>query len=512
MALSTLLRRIPATAAARRSVLRSSPQSAAFSTERPVARNASFASWTDDDVTHFRNVLGRPEAVLTELDDTVSYTVDWLKKYKAQSQHQLVLKPKTTEEVSEILKYCHARNLPVVPQGGNTGLVGGSVPVFDEIVLSTSAMNSVIDFDEVSGILVCEAGCILENLDNYVAKKGYMMPLDLGAKGTCQIGGNVSANAGGLRLLRYGSLHGTVLGVEAVLADGTIVDCLSTMRKDNTGYDLKQLFIGSEGTLGVVTKVSILTPPRSSSVNVALLGCEDFEAVQRTFVEAKKHLGEVLSAVEFMDRQSLDMVLSQQDWHKDPLETNCPYYILIETSGSNSTHDMEKLEGFLEEAMGSGTVVDGTVAQDTVQARKLFGIREDITLALSSRGYVYKYDLSLPISQYYQIVEETREKLAPLGAEVVCFGHLGDCNLHLNISTLAYNEKVFNEIEPFVFEFTSKYRGSISAEHGIGTHKPSYLHLSKSANAIKLMKQMKTMMDPKGILNPYKVLPEVVEE
>lgn len=524
---------------ARRSLLARANASAvaAFSTEHPVTRNASFASWNDDDVAHFRNVLGRPEAVLTDLDDTAPFNVDWLKKYKSESQHQLVLKPKTTEEVSQILKYCNERGLPVVPQGGNTGLVGGSVPVFDEIVLSTSAMNSVVDFDEVSGILVCEAGCILENLDTYVAKRGYMMPLDLGAKGTCQIGGNVSANAGGLRLLRYGSLHGTVLGVEAVLADGTVIDCLSTMRKDNTGYDLKQLFIGSEGTLGVVTKVSILTPPRSSSVNVALLGCEDFEAVQRAFVEAKKHLGEVLSAVEFMDRQSLDMVLSQQDWHKDPLETNCPYYILIETSGSNSTHDMEKLEAFLEDAMGSGTVVDGTVAQDTVQARKLFAIREDITLALSSRGYVYKYDLSLPISQYYRIVEETREKLTPLGAEVVCFGHLGDCNLHLNISTLEYDEKVFSAIEPFVFEFTCKYyqqllrclrkghaltmmvcfflpstakhRGSISAEHGIGTHKPSYLHLSKSENAIALMKQMKNMMDPKGILNPYKVLPGV---
>lgn len=444
--------------ALRRPVPAAAAATASFSSERSLTRDPRFVAWTDEDVAHFRRVL-RPESVLTDADDTAPHAVDWLGKYRAQAPRSLVLKPRSTEEVAAVLRHCHARRLAVVPQGGNTGLVGGSVPVFDEIVLSTSAMNRVLDFDAVSGILVCEAGCVLENLDNYVAKEGYMMPLDLGAKGTCQIGGNVSANAGGLRLLRYGSLHGTVLGVEAVLADGTVVDCLSTMRKDNTGYDLKQLFIGSEGTLGVVTKVSILTPPRSSSVNVALLGCEDFEAVQRTFVEAKKHLGEVLSAVEFMDRQSLDMVLSQQDWHKDPLESPCPYYILIETSGSNSTHDMEKLEAFLEDAMGSGTVVDGTVAQDAAQARKLFSIREDITLALSSRGYVYKYDLSLPISQYYRIAEETREKVAPLGAEVVCFGHLGDCNLHLNISTLEYDEKVFNAIEPFVFEFTCTCQG-----------------------------------------------------
>jgi D-2-hydroxyglutarate dehydrogenase len=475
----------------------------AFST---LARNPALASWTDEDKSYFQQLL-KPESVLTDADDTAAFTVDWLKKYKAQSSHQMVLKPKTTEQVSAILRYCNERGLPVVPQGGNTGLVGGSVPVYDEIVLSTSSMSSVVSFDEVSGILVCEAGCILENLDNYVAKHGYMMPLDLAAKGTCQIGGNVAANAGGLRLLRYGSLHGTVLGIEAVLADGTVIDCLSTMRKDNTGYDLKQLFIGSEGTLGVVTKVSILTPPRSSSKNVALLACEDFASVQKAFVEAKKNLGEVLSAVEFMDRQSLDMVLSQQDWTKDPLETPSPFYVLIETSGSNADHDMEKLEAYLEDVMGSGVVVDGTVAQDEAQAHKLFMLREDVSMSLSSRGYVYKYDISLPMNQYYKIVEEVREKMAPLGAEVVGFGHMGDCNLHLNISTLEYDEKVFKSLEPYVFEWTSKYRGSISSEHGIGTHKPSYLHLSKSANAIKLMQQMKSMMDPKGILNPYKVLP-----
>ncbi|KAI9986899.1 hypothetical protein PInf_025868 [Phytophthora infestans] len=456
-------------------------QFGAFSAVRAFytpTRNPAHASWTDDDKTYFQKLL-KPESVLTDADDTETYTVDWLKKYKAQSSHQMVLKPKTTEQVSAILKYCNERILPIVPQGGNTGLVGGSVPVYDEIVLSTSSMNNVISFDEVSGILVCEAGCILENLDNHVAKHGYMMPLDLGAKGTCQIGGNVATNAGGLRLLRYGSLHGTVLGIEAVLADGTVIDCLSTMRKDNTGYDLKQLFIGSE----------------------------DFEACQKAFVEAKKNLGEVLSAVEFMDRQSLDMVLSQQDWTKDPLEMPSPFYVLIETSGSNSDHDMEKLEAYLEDVMGSGVVVDGTVAQDEAQAQKLFMLREDVSMSLSSRGYVYKYDISLPMDQYYKVVEEVREKMAPLGAEVVGFGHMGDCNLHLNISTLEYDEKVFNALEPYVFEWTSKYRGSISSEHGIGTHKPSYLHLSKSDNSIQLMRQMKQMMDPKGILNPYKVLP-----
>lgn len=470
------------------------------------ARKNALASWNDHDKAYFQQLLN-PESVLTDADDTEAFTIDWLKKYKAQSNHQMVLKPKTLEQVSSILNYCNDRNIPVVPQGGNTGLVGGSVPVFDEIVLSMSSMNKVISFDDVSGILVCEAGCVLENLDNYVAKHGYMMPLDLGAKGTCQIGGNIATNAGGLRLLRYGSLHGTVLGIEAVLADGTVIDCLSTMRKDNTGYDLKQLFIGSEGTLGVVTKVSILTPPRSSSRNVAFLACNDFLSCQKAFVEAKKKLGEILSAVEFMDRQSIDMILTQQDWITDPLASPSPFYVLIETSGSNSDHDMEKLEAYLEDVMGSGIVTDGTVAQDEAQVKKLFMLREDISMSLSSRGYVYKYDISLPIDKYYTIVEDVRKKLAPFGAEVVGFGHLGDCNLHLNISTLEYDEKVFNALEPYVFEWTSKYRGSISSEHGIGMHKPSFLHLSKSDESIQLMRQMKEMMDPNGILNPFKILP-----
>ncbi|OQR88185.1 D-2-hydroxyglutarate dehydrogenase, mitochondrial precursor [Achlya hypogyna] len=484
----------------RSSLVRALPTARAFSTAG-IPRGA-FAKLNDADVAHLRSVC---KSVLTAPDEVAPFNSDWLNKYHGQSQ--LVLRPKTTQEVSEILKYCNEKKLAVVPQGGNTGLVGGSVPVHDEIILSLGNMNQVEAFDEVSGIIVCQAGCILENLDTYAGKHGYMMPLDLGAKGTCQIGGNAATNAGGLRLLRYGSLHGSILGIEAVLADGTIVDCLSTMRKDNTGYDLKQLFIGSEGTLGVITKLSVLTPPRSTAVNVALLGCESFDAVKAAFVQARQNLGEILSAVEFMDRQSLDMVMSQQPSLADPLESACPFYVLLETSGSNEAHDMEKLEAYLESVMEAGTVIDGTVAQDAAQAKKLFGIREDITLSLSSRGHVYKYDLSIPIDDYYKIVEDTRAALADHDAEVVAFGHLGDCNIHLNISTLKYNDAVQKALEPFLFEWTAKRRGSVSAEHGIGTHKPRFLHLSKTPDAIHMMRQMKQVFDPNGILNPYKVLP-----
>lgn len=259
---------------------------------------------------------------------------------KFRGHTKLVLKPSTTEEVSKILKYCNDNLLAVVPQGGNTGLVGGSVPVFDEIVINLQKMNEIRSFDEVSGILVADAGVILENADNYLAERNHIFPLDLGAKGSCFIGGNVATNAGGLRLLRYGSFHGNVLGLEAVLPDGTIVDDLSTLRKNNTGYDLKQLFIGGEGTIGIITKVSIICPRRSPAVNVAYFGLESYEKVQQAFIEAKGHLSEILSAFELMDGRTQKLV-NRVTGKKMPLEGEHPFYCLIETSGSNTDHDGE---------------------------------------------------------------------------------------------------------------------------------------------------------------------------
>lgn len=237
--------------------------------DRYPVKRGNFATITDADVKHFESLLGT-NRVITDASDIQPNNVDFLRAVRGFSQ--VLLKPKTTEEVSAILQHCNARKLAVCPQGGNTGLVGGSVPVFDEIVLSTQLMDKIEHINDVSGILTCQSGCILEKLEEQVSEKGLCMPLDLGAKGSCHIGGNVSTNAGGLRLLRYGNLHGSVLGVEAVKADGTVLDLLSDFKKDNTGYHLKHLFIGSEGTLGVVTKVSIACPTASKAVNVAFLG------------------------------------------------------------------------------------------------------------------------------------------------------------------------------------------------------------------------------------------------
>ncbi|KAL0547121.1 hypothetical protein IC582_017044 [Cucumis melo] len=469
-----------------------------------VQRNPSFSRLNSDDIEFFRSILGEKNVVQDE-DRLLDANTDWLRKYRGSSK--LLLQPRSTEEVSQILKYCNSRDLPVVPQGGNTGLVGGSVPVFDEVIINLRLMNDIVSFDKVSGILVCEAGGILENLSSFLDNQGFIMPLDLGAKGSCQIGGNVSTNAGGLRLVRYGSLHGSVLGLEVVLADGRVLDMLGTLRKDNTGYDLKHLFIGSEGTLGIITKISILTPPKLPAINVAFLGCKDYSSCQKLLVDAKRKLGEILSAFEFLDNMSMDLVLNHLEGIRNPLPpTMHNFYVLLETTGTDESYDKEKLEAFLLRSMEGGLVSDGVLAQDINQISSFWQIREGIPEALMKAGAVYKYDLSLPVEKMYDLVEEMRTRLGN-SAKVIGYGHLGDGNLHLNISTPQYDDAVFAQIEPFVYEWTSNHRGSISAEHGLGLMKANKITYSKSPEIVQIMGSIKKLLDPRGILNPYKVLP-----
>ncbi|XP_049931667.1 D-2-hydroxyglutarate dehydrogenase, mitochondrial isoform X1 [Nymphaea colorata] len=472
-----------------------------------VARDPSFAKITAEDINYFRKILGVKNVIQDE-DRLIASNTDWMRKYKGSSQ--LLLQPSSTEEVSQILKYCNFRRLAVVPQGGNTGLVGGSVPVFDEVIINVGLLNNITSLDKVSGILVCEAGCILENLDSFLSDHGLMMPLDLGAKGSCQIGGNISTNAGGLRFVRYGSLRGSVLGIEAVLANGSILDLLGTLRKDNTGYDLKQLFIGIEGSLGIVTKVSIMTPARLPSTNLAFLACKDYKSCQKLLYEAKCRLGEILSAFEFLDSESMNMVITYLEGVRNPFpSSDYNFYVLIETTGSTESHDKEKLESFLMKSMEGGLISDGVVAQDMNQTSSFWRIREGISEALVRAGAVYKYDLSLPVEKIYEIVEEMRSRLGQ-SATVLGYGHLGDGNLHLNVSVPEYDDKVSAKIEPFVYEWTSKHRGSISAEHGLGQMKANEIHYSKPVEAVQLMASIKKLLDPNGIMNPYKVLPQSV--
>ncbi|KAM4772157.1 D-2-hydroxyglutarate dehydrogenase, mitochondrial isoform 1-T2 [Rhinophrynus dorsalis] len=460
-----------------------------------------FSQVTTQDLEYFKSVV--PGRVITDEDDLKSHNIDWLRTVRGDSK--VLLRPQNTEEVSKILRYCNEKNLALTPQGGNTGLVGGSVPVFDEIIISTALMDQVISFDDVSGALVCQAGCILESLNQYLGERGYIMPLDLGAKGSCHIGGNLATNAGGLRLLRYGSLRGTVLGLEAVLPDGSVLNCLNSLRKDNTGYDLKQLFIGSEGTLGIITAVSILCPRKPSAVNVALLGCESFAKVLQVFTLCRDLLGEILSAYEFLDTESMRVVQTHLKL-RNPLQAS-PFYILIETSGSSAQHDEEKLNAFLDKALESGLVMAGTVATDQGKIMSLWALRERITEALAHDGYVYKYDLSVPVEKLYALVEEIRDRLGTSARRVVGYGHLGDGNLHLNVTAESHSDTLLAALEPFVYEWTSQHCGSISAEHGLGFKKRDHIYYSKPREAVQLMQRLKLMLDPKGIMNPYKTIP-----
>lgn len=486
------------------------PPLAARATVRAAAPPRSHRAYNtvcESDLAFFRGVLGADGAVVTDAADLQQFNEDWLGKYRGRAP--VALLPSTTEHVRRILQHCSARNIAVVPQGGNTGLVGGSVPVQSELVLSLRRMNRIRHFDAVSGVVQCDAGVVLEELGAYLADRGHTVPLDLGAKGSCHIGGNVSTNAGGIRYLRYGSLHGSVLGLEVVLADGAVLDTMTTLRKDNTGYDLKQLFIGGEGTLGVVTAVSLLAAPKPASVNVCFLGVQDYPAVLRVFQAAKHHLGEILSAYEFMDHTSLSYPLQQLQGARHPLSQRFPFYVLVETSGSNGEHDQAKLEVFLEEVMSSGAVEDGALAQDESQKASLWALREEIGPSLGACGAVYKYDVSIPHADMYALVEDVRHHLrgAVAPERIAGYGHVGDANLHLNILTEAFTEEMTERIEPFVYEWIAGRGGSVSAEHGIGYMKPHKLHYSKSPCAIALMRQLKEALDPAGILNPYKVLP-----
>jgi FAD/FMN-containing dehydrogenase len=437
------------------------------------------------DISHFKSILG-PDGVITCSDELQSYNTDWLKRARGQSA--VVLRPKSTAHVSQILAHCNNRKLAVVPQGGNTGLVGGSIAVHDEVVLSMASMNKILDFDRASGVLSCEAGCVLQNLEQAVNAHGFLMPIDLGAKGSCHIGGNVATNAGGIRLVRYGSLHGSVLGLEVVLADGRILDMMSALRKNNTGYHLKNLFIGSEGTLGVVTRVSIATPRKCNSVNVALLALNSFEDTVACLHELRAHLNEILSGVEFLDRGCMRLVsnyISKFAPDATTFDSEYPFYLLVETSGSNTRHDREKLMAALESVMANRLVQDGIVSESDAQAKALWRLREDTPVSLSAAGAVYKYDLSMPTSSMYAIVDDMKKAL-PLDFQVFGYGHIGDGNLHLNILVprfgpathlllLFVNDSAFvyrfddeyrRLIEPRVYEWVRDVRGSVSAEHG----------------------------------------------
>ena len=471
-------------------------------------RDERFATVTDEDIAKFSTMLDSA-SIVTDESDLIGYNTDWMGRYRGHSK--IVLKPRTTGEVSRIMKYCNERRIAITPQGGNTGMVGGSVPVYDEVIVNTSSLNQVISFDKNDGVVIAESGVILEKLDDYVAQFGYRIPLNLGAKGSCQIGGNLATNAGGSKMVADGPLRAAVLGLEAVLPDGRILNTLSSCRKDNTGYDIKQLFIGAEGTLGIITRAAIACVPRSSQSYTVALAVQDFQNVPNLLHLAKKNLGTSLTTFEYMDSTSIR--ITQQLDHianaNIPIDSNVgTCWILIESTNGDS------MENFVELALDSGHAIDGVIAENESQASALWELRESMPEGImrAGTGGAFKYDVSLPIAKFEDCVIEAGKRArnaANFGAiHAIGFGHIGDGNLHLNVAVEENNDMahVRNALEPWIYEYVQLNNGSISAEHGLGLMKAHAIGYSKSDVAVDLMRTIKNVIDPNGICNPYKVL------
>ena len=468
---------------------------------------AAFSTLQEQDLKYFRSIL-EPHEIVTEPSELEKFNTDWMKKYVGYSK--LALKPNTSQKVSSILKYCNSKNLKIVPQGGNTGLVGGSVPLKDEIVLSLTNMNKILGFSENLGVVSVEAGCVLDSINQFLLKYGSEVPLDLGAKGSCCIGGNIATNAGGIRFVKFGPFRASILGLEVVLPSGEILNLESEIRKDNTGFDLKQLFIGSEGTLGVITKANILTSKLDKFRQVLFMRADSFEKVLKIHNLIKQYAGKNLAALEYLDEHAYYTVAEQlPKLHKPFAATSDKnkFYVLTELAGS------ERLEPIVEslyQALDENKLIEDCVlSENEAQLKDLWEIRENVSLAATQKGLVFKYDVSLSIEKFNEIIEKVRQRAGSLG-DTLGYGHIGDGNLHINVICFDKKQKKQMEeiLEPYVLEEISAIKGSISAEHGLGSQKAKFIHLAKDKNTIELMRQVKKIFDPNNILNPGKVIPE----
>jgi FAD/FMN-containing dehydrogenase len=422
-------------------------------------------------------------------------------------QAKALIRPGSTEEVSKVLKCCHADGQPVVTHGGLTGLVGGARSDKNDIVISLERMNGIEPVDVVNRTVKVEAGVLLQRVQEAAEKAGLLFPLDLGARGSATIGGNISTNAGGNSVIRYGMMREQVLGVEAVLADGTIISSLKGVIKNNTGYDLKQLFIGSEGTLGIVTRAVLRLRPRPRSRNTALVAIENFDQLGRFLHDMDSALGGTLSAFEVMWNDFYRLVVTDGGHHGQPLRGSHGFYVLIESTGGHEDTDKTQFEDALEVAFEQGLLVDAVISQSQQQREDLWAIRDDIEGLVKGLNPPITYDISLSIPQMDDYVAEVRQQLNERwpDSRMVAFGHLGDGNIHLAVTIGSLDENEVHAVETIVYEALGRRQGVISAEHGIGLEKREYLKHSRSAQEIALMKTIKQALDPKGILNPGKI-------
>ena len=463
-------------------------------------------------------VICGPANVLTHEEpaaDLSPWEQDWRKRVHGLAL--AVVRPGNTAEVAAVVKACAAANTAIVPQGGNTGLVVGGVPDGSgtQIVLSMTRMNAVRAIDPSNLTITVEAGCVLQNLQAAAENAGFLFPLSLGAEGSCTIGGNLGTNAGGTQVVRYGNTRELCLGLEVVTAQGDIWHGLSGLRKDNTGYDLRNLMIGSEGTLGIITAATMKLYPQPAAQLTAWAAVPSMDAAVALLGLAHQRLGPGLTGFEVMNQFALGLVDKHYPQLRVPLWQASPWCVLLENSDSeNEQHARSQFEALLEAAMDQGCVTDAVVAESITQAKGLWHIRESITLAQAQEGLNIKHDISIPVSRIPDFVAETDALLAREvpGVRMVDFGHLGDGNLHYNVQAPeGADEKAFlrdfeDPINTLVFNQVKRYDGSISAEHGVGELKVGKLPLYKDPTALAMMRAIKQTLDPQNILNPGRVL------
>jgi FAD/FMN-containing dehydrogenase len=443
--------------------------------------------------------------VLTAPEDTKPYFTDWRRQYSGTAE--CVVRPATTLEVAAVMELCDRECIAVVPQGGNTGLVGGSVPTGScrEIVLALGRMNRIRAIDALNDTATVEAGCVLAAVQKAAEDAGRLFALSLAAEGSCQIGGNLSTNAGGVNVLRYGTAREQVLGLEVVLPDGRVWDGLRALRKDNTGYDLKQLFLGAEGTLGIITAAVLRLFPRPSASTTAWMAVATPRAAVRLLSLLRERLGDRVSAFELISRRCLEAVLAHSAELHDPLPVAHPWYVLVELGDSGATGELrERVEGVLAQCVQDGALLDAAIAQSLEQARGLWRIRETIPEAQFTN---VKHDISVPVSSIPDFVDRAGAALdaAFPAIEIYCFGHVGDGNLHYNVGSPALMPRRA-EVSRIVYDQLDTFGGSISAEHGLGQLKRDEIRRHKDPLELELMRALKRTLDPKGLLNPGKLL------
>jgi FAD/FMN-containing dehydrogenase len=418
-----------------------------------------------------------------------------------------IVRPDSTEQTAEVLRLCHAAGQAVVPIGGGTGLVEGCLAGRDEIQLSLERMARIENIDSANRTVTVQAGVPLQAVQQAVAEQGLFLPLDLGARGSCTIGGNVSTNAGGNRVFRYGMARDMVLGLEAVLADGTIISSLNQMIKNNAGYDIKQLFIGTEGTLGIVTRVVLRLREQPGSQETAFVAVQSFDKLQLFLKQIDRALGGTLSAFEVMWNNFYRLVTEPPAVNRAPFAADYPYYVLVEAMGGDVDADRERFLTVLMQAMDDGLLADAVVAKSQAECAAMWAMRDDVEQFFHFDPW-YGFDVSLPIGEMEHYVEQVRTSLASRWPDYrhVVFGHVADGNIHILVSAGEGSAAERTAVEKCVYNPLRTIGGSISAEHGIGLEKRHFLGFSRSDNEIALMKTLKNALDPRGILNPGKVL------